>query len=126
MIGKLFWAYTIILVLLAVLPINGSESTINNTYVVSIRLDYLLHCLVYIPWMFLLGWMTEATIKKKAGTVLSYVLIAFVFAFVNEGIQYFLPYRAYNINDLLANGLGVLLGSVVFWFPLWRNDLAAD
>jgi glycopeptide antibiotics resistance protein len=31
-----------------------------------------------------------------------------------EGIQYFISWRAYNINDLLANLVGVVAGCVVF------------
>ena len=33
-----------------------------------------------------------------------------------EGVQYFLTYRSYNINDLLSNFLGVLLGSIALFF----------
>ena len=34
-------------------------------------------------------------------------------AFATEGVQYFLTYRSYNVNDLLSNFLGVLIGSIV-------------
>ena len=37
-------------------------------------------------------------------------------AFSTEGVQYFLTYRSYNINDLLSNFLGVLLGAIAFFF----------
>ena len=39
------------------------------------------------------------------------VIAGLLMAFATEGVQYCLIYRAYNINDLLANFLGVLLGS---------------
>ncbi|MBN1227066.1 MAG: hypothetical protein JXA79_08735 [Deltaproteobacteria bacterium] len=35
-----------------------------------------------------------------------------MFAQGTEGIQYLLPYRAYNVNDLLANSIGITLGAV--------------
>jgi glycopeptide antibiotics resistance protein len=44
---------------------------------------------------------------------LALLLGGILFAFVMEAIQYVLPYRAFNINDLLANGLGVVLGFVL-------------
>ena len=39
------------------------------------------------------------------------VVAGFLMAFATEGVQYFLTYRAYNINDQPVNFLGVLLGS---------------
>jgi glycopeptide antibiotics resistance protein len=36
-------------------------------------------------------------------------------AFATEGVQYFLTYRTYNINDLLSNFLGVLAGTFVLF-----------
>ncbi len=111
---KLFWSYTIILILLAVLPINGGESVINHTFIISIRLDYLIHFAIYIPWMVILWKMTGANFRNNTGRSLLYILFALLFAIANEGIQYVLPYRAFNINDLLANGLGVMIGAVVF------------
>lgn len=114
MYKKLFWVYTVILILLSVLPINGSGSAINHTFIISIRLDYLLHFVVYLPWMFFLRKMTGLTFAKELKQVLTLMMIAILFAFANEAMQYFLPYRAFNINDLLANGFGVLLGMVVF------------
>ena len=41
---------------------------------------------------------------------LSWLLTGLLFASTTEGLQYFLPYRAFNINDLLANLLGVMVG----------------
>ena len=39
-------------------------------------------------------------------------------AFATEGVQYFLTYRTYNINDLFSNFLGVLLGSFVLFMNI--------
>lgn len=36
-------------------------------------------------------------------------------AFATEGVQYFLTYRSYNVNDLLSNFLGVLLGALLLF-----------
>lgn len=44
---------------------------------------------------------------------LSWLLTGLLFASATEGLQYFLPYRAFNINDLLANLLGVMVGFAV-------------
>ncbi len=110
----IFISYTIILVLLAILPINSSGSAINNTYIISIRLDYLLHFAIFLPWIFLLWKVTGVSYKSNFYKTVLYVLLGLAFAAATEMIQYFLPYRAFNINDMIANGLGMLIGSVFF------------
>ena len=104
----LFGGYLFFLILIAVLPLNGSSSTpLNHVFVVRIRLDYLLHASLFIPWVFIYvatfrpAGLTEIFIMAGAGLLM---------AFATEGVQYFLTYRSYNINDLLSNFLGVILG----------------
>ncbi|MBN2174675.1 MAG: VanZ family protein [Bacteroidales bacterium] len=121
--SKFFYIYTILLILLAVLPINTNSNSINHTYVVHIRMDYLIHFAIYIPWMFLLQRMTGADFKTNVKQVMLLILAGLVFGMANEAVQYFLPYRSFNINDLLANGLGVLMGAVAFWLPSLRGTL---
>ena len=114
----LFYSYTILLVLLAVLPINSSGSSINHTFIVSIRLDYLLHCAIFISWVFLLQKVTLLSLRSFPAKTLGWLVVGVLFALSTEAIQYPLPYRAFNINDLLANGLGVVLG-FVFFISYW-------
>ena len=113
-IRLLFLAYTVLLILLAVLPINSSGSAINNTYLVTIRLDYLLHFAVFIPWVVLLRMYSETSFRKNLGKTVLLLLAGIGFAAANEAIQYFLPYRAFNMNDLVANSVGVVLGAAAF------------
>jgi VanZ family protein len=106
--------YTIILILLSVLPINSTSSTINHTYVVKVRLDYLLHYIVFFSWMFFVWIATNVSFRTDFRKTTFIIFLCLLFAFANELIQYFLPYRAFNINDLVANSIGVLLGSILF------------
>ena len=64
----------------------------------------------YIVLLLLVG----VSFSRDIRVTLFYILLGLLFATANEAVQYLLPYRAFNINDLLANGLGVMLGSVVF------------
>ena len=108
---KLFYFYIVFLVLLSVLPINSSSnSTINDIFVVTIRLDYLLHCLVNIPLILFLYIDKGIELFRTPVKTVGWVILLLIFAVVTEWIQYFLPYRAFNINDMIANALGVLLG----------------
>lgn len=103
-------SYLIVLILLATLPINGSKSTVNKTFVAEIRLDYLIHATFLIPWMIFLllfDWKT-----KKVYVI--WFSLGLITAFFIEYVQYFLPYRTYNILDLLNNFLGLFLGTLIW------------
>lgn len=109
-----FYFYTLGLILLSVLPLNSSGSQINHTYLVYIRIDYLLHFATLIPWVYLLRKKYKFSFRNNWKTSVALLLGGIIFAILLEAVQYIIPYRAYNINDLLANGIGVLLGSVFF------------
>jgi len=101
---KLFRIYLICVLLLAVLPIN-SAGELNNITILKFRGDYFLHSLMLVPWMIFLPGINS----KWVGWLLSGLL----FAALVEGIQYVLPYRAYNVNDLVANIVGVGIGGLI-------------
>jgi glycopeptide antibiotics resistance protein len=85
---------------MAVLPLNSASPTLNHTFMVRIRLDYLLHSILFIPCVFLyIIAFKPSNLKAK----LIMIVTGLLMAFATEGVQYFLSYRAYNINDLLAN-----------------------
>jgi VanZ family protein len=104
--------YTVGILLLVVLPINGKDqifSHLNNTYIINIRLDYISHFVLFIPWVtivYLKFGKVSAFLNFDTYTIISLL----TFAIFAEFIQYYLPYRTFNINDLLANVFGVLLG----------------
>ncbi|MCF8090495.1 MAG: hypothetical protein K9L23_20840 [Desulfotignum sp.] len=56
--------------------------------------------------------MTVHTMLKwyLAGLVLA---AGMILAAGMEGLHYLLPYRTYNVNDALSNGMGVLVGGAV-------------
>ncbi len=122
---KLLYTYITILILLAILPINGMNSMLNNNYLLNIRWDYLLHALVYIPLVPLIiiaqiktGRNVKPYSPEISGSIsfqtLNIILISLIFAFSLEGVQYFLPYSTFNINDLVANGEGVIIGLITY------------
>lgn len=99
---KGFWLYFIAVILLIILPINGKRFNLNDIMIISIRGDYFFHALVFIPWAFFMLAM-----RQKAGL---WLLLGLLFSTGTEMLQYLLPYRRFNINDLLSNSLGILLG----------------
>ena len=113
LLKQLFWLYLGAIFLLVVLPIN-SAGELNDVTILSFRGDYFFHALMFMPWMFF-----RPVFRLNAWV---WGLSGLVFAAGSEGIQYLLPYRAYNVNDLLANLLGVFLGSLVYWFLLGKRQ----
>ncbi len=105
------YGYLFILFSVSTLPINGNDSTINNSYLAStIRFDYVVHSIMLIPWMLLLLFYKDFGVKK----VIAWIISGFLLAIITELIQCFLPYRTFNLIDLIANIIGVYLG-----FVLW-------
>jgi VanZ family protein len=114
---QVLYTYTCILIILAVLPINGlSKTDINDVFVVHIRLDHLLHSIIYIPWPFLFFGVYNLTFSANKWLMLLLGLIVTTFT---EGIQLLLTYRSFSINDLLANYLGLGLGC--FFAFIWYS-----
>jgi VanZ family protein len=57
---------------------------------------------------------TVSTIK-----IFPCLLLGLFFATSTEAIQYVLPYRAFNINDMIADAFGILLGSILTYISRW-------
>jgi glycopeptide antibiotics resistance protein len=99
--------YTVGLLIVSVLPINGEGSSLNNNYIFNLRWDYVLHGVVLIP----LGIMLDSLVQKtKLQSKTLGLLIGLSLAIIVELIQLYIPFRTFNINDLFANVLGVSLG----------------
>lgn len=101
---NLFYGYLTVILLLLVLPLNTSKE-LNNITVLQLRGDYFFHILLFLPWAFFLNGT-----PFKA---LFWLLFGLLFAMASEALQYLLPWRTYNVNDLLANMLGILAGFAV-------------
>jgi glycopeptide antibiotics resistance protein len=106
----LFVAYFLIIILLVVLPLNTATS-LNTITVISFRGDYFFHALAFSVWA-LFGQIMQ---KRQ----LSWFLIGLAFATITEGLQYMLPYRAFNVNDLIANVIGIVVGFTII-NPVFR------
>jgi len=109
--------YLLILVLGSVLPLNNG-TTLNNNYIVEIRLDYFIHALVLLPLPVLLG----LSLRNNTRVWVMIFLLGLLMVVFCEGVQLLIPYRTFNINDLFANGVGVIIGLIPA-FLLWRRKL---
>lgn len=96
--------YFVALAFLMWAPLNGLGVPLDN-YLLGLRLDHLLHASVFIPCT--LFWMD---LFRGRGRSWWTWLAAVATGLLTEGVQYLLPYRGFDVNDLIANFLGVSLG----------------
>ncbi|HAQ37205.1 MAG TPA: hypothetical protein DCX89_04605 [Saprospirales bacterium] len=97
--------YILGILLLIFLPSNGMGK-VEHTRILELRLDYLVHILIFLPWAFL--------IPKSGVKPWQWLMLGLVFATIAEFIHFFLPYRSFNINDLIGNVAGIILGWGIF------------
>jgi len=101
---SILWIYVVAILLLTTIPINTANE-LNNITILQLRCDYFFHILMFLPWAF----FRQAT----AFRILLWLMLGLLFAAGTEGLQYFLPWRAFNVNDLIANMLGVITSFVI-------------
>lgn len=58
-------------------------------------------------------FLFNAILGSKRYLLIMSVLSGFLFGLLTEYAQLFLSYRAFSLNDLLANSVGVALGSLI-------------
>ncbi len=114
--------YGLIITILMTIPLNSNELGLNNVTVFEIRGDYLLHFALFIPLLVLMRFCLNISFIRNPKVALLGLLFGLILAIGTELVQYYLPYRSYNINDVIANVLGVLIGSLVFFIGERKKD----
>lgn len=99
--------YFAILAFLMWAPLNGLGIPLDN-YVLGLRADHLLHASVFLPCaLFLMDFYGRLGTGGRRWAVWA---TAVAVGLLTESVQWLLPFRAYDVNDLIANSLGVTLG----------------
>lgn len=92
-----------------------------DNFVFGIRMDHLVHASVYIPCaFFLMDWVLNSSKYLRKG-LLQLWLVGVGVSILTEGVQYLLPYRAFDVNDLCANIIGVTLGWAIIGYHKSRR-----
>lgn len=116
MAKKLFWMWLIILFLLNVIPLGNevNEQLQKGWGVGILRMDYLAHALTFLCFagIYILKYLRRELIFRahELVKVISFILIS---AILFEVAQYVLPYRAWNLLDLIYNLLGAIIASLI-------------
>ena len=109
-------AYMAVILLLHVIPLGSDVIELDKVRIIEIRLDYFLHALIFMPWAVILWLGFDISFRNHAGKALLWLLGGMVFAAGVEYLQNILPYRSFNINDVLGNVIGVVMGGAVFFW----------
>lgn len=88
-----------------------SEGPVSMPIVVALLAPAILNILLFIPWGFL-AFIALYTVERPTLQVyLLTILLAMGFSSLVEAWQYFLPTRVTDINDVIWNGVGALVGA---------------
>ncbi|MBS4014219.1 MAG: VanZ family protein [Bacteroidetes bacterium] len=113
--------YIALIFILTIIPFQKSTlSDINEIYVLEVRLDYLFHIILFLPWVFICEFSFGGFTNKGRIFVL---LVGVFLAAASELFQLMILYRAFNINDLIYNVAGILAGSIIWIFFYKRNKV---
>lgn len=84
-------------------PLNGVGPVLNN-YILGIRGDHLMHATVFLPCaLFFIDLSRHRWLAW---------LMCIALAMLCESVQYVLPFRKFDVNDLVANIIGVTIGFI--------------
>lgn len=98
--------------IISIIPVGGE---LNKIYIgaeaFQIRLDHLLHFLVYfLICMYYLAGSENGYILFKESSLIKFTLLVLILAVVTESVQLWVPERAFNVFDMLSNVAGAGLG----------------
>jgi len=84
----------------------GDSNVLDSTFIIYFRADHILHALVFVPWAFFC--------VKLSKNLLPWFVLGILYASSTEMVQYLIPYRSFNVSDMLANVIGVVIGFCIF------------
>ncbi len=99
---------------MSIIP-NEALDKLSDTYKLFSG-GYLYHILAYGLFCF---FALLYNITYQRHSLLIILLFISVYSIILEAIQYFLPYRTFNLYDILASLIGIAVGAVLFF--LYRS-----
>lgn len=78
-----------------------------------ILMPVVANILLFVPWGFLMFIALYTVDRPTVQTYILTILLGFTFTLAVEAWQYFLPSRVADINDVIWNSLGTILGALL-------------
>ncbi|HQJ21496.1 MAG TPA: VanZ family protein [Bacteroidales bacterium] len=110
-----FWAGYVAVLIVAFIPVAGELNRIKiGPGAFKIRLDFLLHFAAYfLICMYYLAGMKSGLSLFSSNPLKKFVLLLLFLAVITEVVQLWVPQRAFNVFDMVANLTGVAVGAGV-------------
>lgn len=90
-----------------------SEGSISVPVLVALLMPILMNVLLFVPWGFLMFLALDSPKRPASQSYLLTLILGFAFSSIVESAQYFLPTRVMDVNDVIWNASGALLGAVL-------------
>ena len=78
---------------------------------VALGMPMLLNALIFVPWGFFLFTWLDTDDRPVLQSYLYTAVLALGFSSLIEAWQYFLPTRVTDVDDVIWNGVGAILGA---------------
>jgi VanZ family protein len=78
-----------------------------------IVLPVIANTLLFLPWGFLLFISLYSVDRPTVQTYVLTILLGITFSGAIEAVQYFLPSRVADVNDIIWNSAGTLIGALL-------------
>jgi VanZ family protein len=111
----IFWTGYTAMLLVSMVNIGGDLNAIKvNMLVFELRLDHLLHFLVYFMiCMYFMAGQSKGLALFKNHQVQKFIAAILTLATVTEVVQLWVPARSFSVLDWLSNVAGILMGLLI-------------
>ena len=114
----LFITWTVLLIILSVWPYT--DTTVRQD-LSDFRWDYLEHFAFYFILTFLyVLWRSYINYSIRITELILFFVAGFIFCWLTEYVQIFIPGRSFNILDMIYNMAGILFGIVISYYLILR------
>lgn len=122
---SVFWLGYLTVLITAFIPVVGSFNRVHIGHgLFKIRLDHLLHVAAYfLICMYYLFGQRKGLILFKKHSLYKFILLILLLATVTEVVQLWVPARAFNPFDLLANVVGLMIGVMIIKIKEGRRKI---
>ncbi len=97
---------------LRVLARRLSEGPMPMSTLVALTMPMILNILLFMPWGFLMFIVLDRPSRPTHRSYLLAIMLAICFSLSVEAWQYFLPTRVTDVNDVIWNATGAVLGAI--------------
>lgn len=114
LVRSLFAIWALAIAILSIISHPGSKDLLMSVKLTSS--GFVMHGIAYFVGILLCYFSFT---KKNISFVLWAGLLIFIYSVVLEVVQFYLPYRTFNVYDVVGNGVGIL-SFVFIWVMIYE------